>query len=172
MCFKKKIILQFVLILFFLIPGICADSLLTNDTSFMSYNNDRCSFLSLNTADSKVLSAADNSENIDNIVYKSFSLCMTDTFVFSESFQINQLINRFQSQSKGFKFSIFIIPVFMLLGYSLLSSEYLYIIIKFIKEQVIIYIHKSDGKKKIYTFSKFFTLLKISKKFLYYKIQC
>lgn len=148
MCFKKKVILQFVLILFFLIPGICADSLLTNDTSFMSYNNDRCSFLSLNTADSKVLSAADNSENIDNIVYKSFSLCMTDTFVFSESFQINQFINRFQSQSKGFKFSIFIIPVFMLLGYSLLSSEYLYIIIKFIKEQVIIYIHKSDGKKK------------------------
>ena len=140
MCFKKKLILRFILTLFILIPGICADALLTNDTTFITQYNVYNSSISHNK---------DTAESIDDVAYKSFSLCMAYNFGSSETFKISQFINSSKNQSGGFRFSLFLVPFFMLSGYSILNPEYLYIMIKYLKQFLIIYIHKSDGKKRL-----------------------
>lgn len=149
MCFRRKLMLRFILIFFILIPGICADSLFLNDLTGITHYGFTFNS-SLDASDhSKDQYATDTNESIDNVNYRLFSLCITDTLNSSETFQISQLINRSQNQSRGFKYSLFFISLFMLTGYSLLNTEYLYIMIKCLKKSVIIYIHKSDGKKKL-----------------------
>ena len=147
MCFRKKLVLRFVFILFFLIPNICTASLLTDDVFGMAHYDTHYSSHSINTHSSKGIH--NNSETITDESYRFFSLCMTDTFNTSETFQINQFINLCNRQSRVFKYSLFIVSFFLLSGYCFFESEFFSIFIGYITELITIYIHKSDGKKRL-----------------------
>lgn len=147
MCFRKKLVLRFVFILFFLIPNIFTTSLITDDVFGTTYYDTHYSYYSTNTNSSK--NVHNNSESIDDGNYRLFSLCMTDTFNTSETFQINQFINLCNRQSRVFKYSLFIVSFFLLSGYFFFETEYLSIFTAYITELITIYIHKSDGKKRL-----------------------
>lgn len=147
MCFRKKIVLRFVFILFFLIPNISITSLITDDVFGMTHYDTHYSCHSMaNTDFSKDIH--NNSETIDEESYRPFSLCTTDTFNTSETFQINQFINLCNRQSRVFKYSLFIVSFFLLAGYCFFETECLSVIIGHLNELITIYIHKSDGKKR------------------------
>lgn len=146
MCFKKKFVLRFVFILFFLIPNICTALLLTDDVFGMTHYDTHYSSRLININSSKEVH--DSSENIDDEGSRLFSLYVADTFNTSETFQINQFINLCNRQSRVFKYSLFVVSFFLLSRYCFFESERLFIIIGHLNELITIYIHKSDGKKK------------------------
>lgn len=146
MCFRKKLVLRFVFILFFLIPNIFTTSLLADDVFGMAHYNTLYPSHQINSDSSKDI--PDTSETINDESYRLFSLCITDTFNTSETFQINQFINLCNRQSRVFKYSPFIVSFFLLAGYCFFETECLSVIIGHLNELITIYIHKSDGKKR------------------------
>ena len=146
MCFRKKLVLRFVFILFFLIPNICIASLLADNVFGMTHYDMHNSSYSVNTNLSK--DVHNNSEAIDDENYLLYSLFITGTFNTSETFQINQFINLCNRQSRVFKYSLFIVSFFLLAGYCFFETECLSVITGHLNELITIYIHKSDGKKR------------------------
>ena len=72
MCFRKKLVLRFVFILFFLIPNICIASLLADNVFGMTHYDTHNSSYSVNTNLSK--DVHNNSEAIDDENYLLYSL--------------------------------------------------------------------------------------------------
>ena len=147
----KKFLAKFILILFILFPSICTDALFTNEL----YGTMHYSFATpfhLQNENSSENPINTSVENIDNSTYKFFSLCTTETLVTSELFQLNQSINRLHKQKRFFKFSFIAILFFVLSGSFFHYSEYTLTTIKSLVELVTIFIHKSDGKKRLYIF--------------------
>lgn len=144
----KQFFTKFILILFILFPSICTDALFTNEL----YGTMHYSFaapLHLHNAAKSADSENDSVENIDNSAYKFFSLCTTKTLLSSKIIQINQSINRLHNQKRFFKFSFIAILLLIISGKFSQNSEYIFTGIKYLIELITVYIHKSDGKKRV-----------------------